>query len=250
MQAIILAAGCGSRLASVLGGKPKCLAKIEDELSLIEYQLSMLNSQGITDICVILGYRAHEVYRAVGDRTHCIINRRYAETNSLYSLSLAKNWVKEDCIIANSDILAHPRIYKRLLNSTGNALTYDSWSGKEAEHMKVAFQGERLQEISKSMSENNSEGESVGLLKFTKEGMTALFAEAEAALAAGGENQWAPAAIARLAQYQSIKGIDIAGLPWVEIDFPEDLHQARTVTWNLIAPSALPYVACLQRKAS
>ncbi|NJM27488.1 MAG: phosphocholine cytidylyltransferase family protein [Pseudanabaena sp. RU_4_16] len=250
MQAIILAAGCGSRLANVLKGQPKCLAPVADDMRLIEYQINILNSLGITDICLVLGYRAHEVYRAMGDRTHCIINRRYAETNSLYSLWLTRNWVKEDCLIMNSDILAHPRIYKRLLKSPDNALTYDSWSGKEAEHMKVSFRDARLEQISKVLPTEDSQGESLGLLKFSQQGMQALFAEAEVALSEGGENQWAPAAIARLAQHQAIVGIDVAGLPWVEIDFPEDLHQARHIVWPLIAPAALPQTAQLQRKVS
>ena len=240
MQAIILAAGCGSRLSTVLKGKPNCLAQVESDVSLIEYQLAVLNSFGINDVCFVLGYRAHEIYRVISDRAHTIINRRYAETNSLYSLWLARNWVKEDCLIMNSDILAHPTIYKRLLKHDGNALTYDSWSGDEAEHMKVAFQDKKLQEISKSLSNEASQGESVGLFKLTRQGMNSLFEEAETALALGGENQWAPAAIARLAQQQEITGIDVAGLPWVEIDYPEDLQQARQTVWPLISQVALP----------
>jgi L-glutamine-phosphate cytidylyltransferase len=249
MQAIILAAGCGSRLASALKGKPKCLAPIEPDISLIEYQLAILEKMGITDVCVVLGYRAHEVYRVIGDRCHCIINRRYAETNSLYSLWLTRNWVQEDCLIMNSDILAHPSLYKRLMKSSENALVYDSWSGKEDEHMKVSFQSGYLNQISKTMPNRDSQGESVGLLKFTQTGMTALFAAAETALAEGGENQWAPAAIATLAQTQPIKGIDIAGLPWIEIDFPEDLYQAQHQVWQQISPVVMPYLRT-QRKAS
>jgi L-glutamine-phosphate cytidylyltransferase len=70
--------------------------------------------------------------------------------------------------------------------------------------------------------------------------MKSLFEEAEAALALGGENQWAPAAIARLAQQQEVTGLDVAGLPWVEIDYPEDLQQARQTVWPLISQIALP----------
>lgn len=240
MQAIILAAGCGSRLANVLKGKPKCLAQVEVGIRLIDYQLFILNTLGITEVCLVLGYHAHEVYRAVSDRCHCIFNRRYGETNSLYSLWLSRNWVQDDCLIMNGDILAHPRIYQRLLKASGNALAYDSWSGNEAEHMKVAFQEGRLHKISKSLSMEETQGESIGLLKFTQRGMAELFAEAETALTLGGENQWAPAAIARLAQYQTIKGIDSAGLPWVEIDFPEDLHRACQTIWPRLPAAILP----------
>lgn len=250
MQAIILAAGCGSRLATALQGKPKCLARVDDSISLIEYQLAVLKSFGINDVCVVLGYRAHEVYRAIGDRTHCIINWRYRETNSLYSLWLTRDWVQEDCLIANGDILAHPRIYKRLLATSENALTYDSWSGTEEEQMKVSFDNEKLRHISKNLPVEESQGESLGLLKFTKQGMQGLLAETETALALGGENQWTPAAIALLAQHQTIAGIDIAGLPWVEIDFPEDLQQARQTIWPLIYPAAPSRLVNQQRRAS
>ncbi len=238
MQAIILAAGRGSRLANALNGKPKCLAQVDRNMSLIDYQLSVLQSFGITDVCVVLGYRAHEVYRKIGDRTHCIINRRYAETNSLYSLWLTRNWVQEDCLIMNSDLLAHPRIYKRLLNAPDRAVSYDSWSGHEEEQMKVSFNNKQLEKISKTMPIEESQGESLGLLKFSQAGMEALFTQAEVALTEEGENQWAPAAIARLAQSQAISGIDMAGLPWVEIDFPEDLQQARQTIWPQIAKTA------------
>ncbi len=250
MQAIILAAGTGSRLATALKGKPKCLAPLTDDISLIEYQMAVLNSIGITDICLVLGYRAHEIYRQMGDRCHCIMNRRYAETNSLYSLWLARNWVEDDCLIMNSDILAHPTLYKRLLKTEGNALAYDSWSGAEAEHMKVTFRSGRLQEINKSMPGQDADGESVGLLKFTQASMTTLFAEAATALEVGGENQWAPAAIARLAQRQPIVGVDIAGLPWIEIDFPEDLQNARYQVLPLLPIGKLPQLAARQRQAS
>ena len=116
--------------------------------------------------------------------------------------------------------------------------------------MKVTFQAGRLQEINKSMSGQDADGESVGLLKFTQASMTELFAEAETALQVGGGNQWAPAAIARLAQHQTIVGVDIAGLPWIEIDFPEDLQQARHKVWPLLPIAKLPQLVTHQRQAS
>lgn len=233
MQGIILAAGRSSRLAPVLKGKPKCLAQLEG-LSLIEYQLAVLGSFGITDICVVLGYRADEIRQVIGDRCHCIINHRYAQTNSLYSLWLARNWVRDSFVLMNSDVLAHPQIYKHLLESPGNSLAYDSRSGNEAEHMKVAFEEDKLQQISKTLDLEQAQGESLGLLKFSARAVKSLFQEAEAALGIGGENQWAPAAIQRLARKRTIAGIDVAGLPWVEIDFPQDLQYAYNKVWPAI----------------
>ncbi|MFQ4144452.1 phosphocholine cytidylyltransferase family protein [Chlorogloeopsis sp. ULAP02] len=248
MQGVILAAGCGSRLASVLQGKPKCLAQLEG-VSLIEYQLAVLRSFGINDVCVVLGYRADEIREVVGDRCHWIINNRYAETNSLYSLWLARNWVRDSFVLMNSDVLAHPQVYERLLETPGNVLAYDSWSGNEAEHMKVAFNKGKLQQISKTLDIKKAQGESLGVLKFTKRAIKSLFKEAEASLAVGGANQWAPAAIQRLARKRTIAGIDVAGLPWVEIDFPQDLQYACNKVWPAICKT-LPSWQRKQKAAS
>ncbi|MDJ0705719.1 MAG: phosphocholine cytidylyltransferase family protein [Leptolyngbyaceae cyanobacterium MO_188.B28] len=230
MQAVILAAGCGSRLAPVLNGKPKCLIQV-DGVTLIEYQLRVLRSFGITDVCVVLGYRADQVHRAIAPHCHSILNHRYAQTNSLYSLSLTRDWVRGSFLLMNSDVLAHPLVYQRLLTAPGSALAYDSSSGTEAEHMKVGLVDGRLQQISKTLPIDHSQGESIGLLKFTAQDTAQFFWDVKAALSQGGENQWAPAAVERLAGTRPITGVDIASLPWVEIDFPQDWLQACEQVW-------------------
>jgi L-glutamine-phosphate cytidylyltransferase len=236
MQAIILAAGCGSRLAPALKDQPKCLAQL-DGVHLIEYQLAVLRNFGITDICIVVGYRADAVRRVVGDRCHYIVNDRYAETNSLHSLLLARHWVREAFLLQNGDVLAHPQVYRRLLAMPGNVLAYDSLSGTQEEHMKVVFAHGKLRRISKAVPAEEAQGENIGLLKFEAWSIEPLFREARAALTIGGEKQWAPAAVQRLARNWPMGGIDIAGLPWIEIDFPEDLYTARTQVWPIIRPT-------------
>ena len=53
MQAIILAAGLGSRLEQFNNGNPKALIKL-DKAHLIDYQISMFRYFGIKDICIVL----------------------------------------------------------------------------------------------------------------------------------------------------------------------------------------------------
>jgi choline kinase len=239
MQAIILAAGRGSRLGSALRGKPKCLAQLKNG-PLIEYQLLLLRSFGISDVCVVLGYRAKEVRRVVGERCHYIVNERYAETNSLYSLSLTQNWVRGSFVLMNCDILAHPQIFRRLLATPGNVLAYDSRSGHQAEEMKVAFAEGKLQHISKAMAVREAHGESLGLLKFEGWAVKPFFDAVQAALTSEGENQWAPAAVQHLTRRYPLGGVDVAGLPWTEIDFPEDWQNALQRIWPHIRTALIP----------
>jgi len=243
MQAIILAAGQGSRLKQFNNGKPKALISL-DKAHLINYQISILHYFGIKDICIVTGYEGDMIRSVIGDHYHYIDNTKYADTNSLYSLWLARDWVNDDLVIINSDVLAHPDIFWNLAISPGNSLVYDSTSGADKESMKVALAGDKLKHISKSFSViKKPKGESLGILKFKASKIKRLFREVKKALSNGGVNQWAPAAFERFARKKKITCIDIAGLPWVEIDYAEDLKNATEKIWPEIqkAINSPPY---------
>ena len=55
MQAIIMAAGKGSRLGNLTEDKPKAFLEIQG-IKLIEYNLAMLHAYGIEDIIIVTGY--------------------------------------------------------------------------------------------------------------------------------------------------------------------------------------------------
>ena len=138
-------------------------------------------------------------------------------------------------MLLNSDVLAHADIYQRVLTSPGTVLAYDSASGTDEEHMKVKVNGERLEKIRKELPPGEANGENVGLLKFSRASGPLLFAEVERLLAGGGEGLAAPSAVEALAGKMPVRCLDIAGLPWAEIDFPEDLRVAQEQVWPLIA---------------
>ena len=56
MNAIILAAGRGSRMKNLTSDKPKCLVQLNGK-TLIQWQLDALNQAGISNIAVVTGYR-------------------------------------------------------------------------------------------------------------------------------------------------------------------------------------------------
>ena len=97
--------------------------------------------------------------------------------------------------------------------------------------MKVSFKGNRLHRIGKELSQRETHGENVGILKFDKSGAEQLFREADALVASGGEHLWAPSVLNRIVDKVVFHGVDIAGLPWTEIDFPDDLYYARGHIW-------------------
>ncbi len=46
----------------------------------------------------------------------------------------------------------------------------------------------------------------------------------------GEVNLWMPAAFREMLPFHPIHTVDVRGLPWIEIDFPEDLERARDIS--------------------
>ena len=84
MQALILAAGRGSRLGGHTADVPKCLLEV-GRRPLIEHQLGTLADAGVGPVGMVLGYCADEIKGVVGIRAEYILNPRWNTTNSLYS---------------------------------------------------------------------------------------------------------------------------------------------------------------------
>ena len=63
MKAIILAAGKSSRLYPLTKENPKCLLEIYKGLSIIGFQISILNELGINDIHVVTGFKSNKIKR-------------------------------------------------------------------------------------------------------------------------------------------------------------------------------------------
>ncbi len=236
LQAVVLAGGVGSRLGGLTNGKPKCLVEVGGE-PLIKHQLSALADHGVGPVMIVLGYQADAIRRVTGEAAEYVVNTRYDQTNSLYSLWLTREWVKGPFLLLNCDLLFHPDILDRLLENGGNVLAYDSTSSGGREQTKVAIRKRRVLDLGKDVPGGASRGESLGLLKFDADGTRALFESADALLQQGHDETWVTEAVRTTCSKVPIYGVNVAGLPWVEVDFPYDLDQARREVWPAIERS-------------
>ncbi len=233
MQALILAAGVGSRLTALSGGTPKCLVEIGGR-PLIMHQLEMLADHGVGPSIVVTGYRADEVKAVIGERAQIVVNERYAETNSLYSLWLARDLIKGPFVLMNSDLFFDPKILDKLLRESGSALAYDSTSSRGREQTKVALRKSLIVDLGKDLPPTVARGESLGLLKFDEAGSRAIVEAADHLIGEGHEDAWVIEGTRAIVTQHDVVGVNIAGLPWAEIDFPYDLDVARREVWPAI----------------
>jgi choline kinase len=213
--------------------RPKCLLEIGG-MPLIERQLASLDACGIRDVTVVIGYQGAHLRAQLGDRVRYVENERYRETNSLYSLWLARDRLAHGALVLNADVLAPTLLIERLVRSrVEDAVLIDRRQGLGPEEMKVKLWADLVIDFSKELPPDRADGENVGIAKFGTHGGRRLIEHLESLVAAGHEQAWAPLAFGALAREWLLWAIATDGMPWIELDFPEDLDRARRV----IAPA-------------
>jgi len=230
MKAIILAAGKGTRLNGH-DLKPKCLFEVGGQ-TLLARQVEALREAGINEIVIVLGFEAERIRDLYEHTASFVINSRFEDTSSLYSLWLAREHLRDGFVVLNCDVLFHPQLLTRLLSSPfEDALLIDLVDKNNNhlgdEEMKIKLKDGLVADISKDMDPAEADGENVGIVKFSAEGASRLVEEMDVLIASGRLREWAPRAFLAFARRFPLHAISTAEYPWIEIDFPEDYRRAK-----------------------
>ena len=231
MRAVILAAGVGKRLWPVTQHKPKCLIEIGGQTLLSRY-LEVLASVQIRDVTIVVGYKQEMIRAAVGTQHRGVsisylVNEEF-HRGSISSLWIARSVLSDDVVIMDADVLFHREILRRLVDSPfTNCLLMDDTVKQTGEECMVVVAGGRVIALSKKMPERyDVAGEGVGFLKVRRADTAHVIGSLKGYIDQG---RWEMEYEDGLLQYfQDVKvGHEkIGGLPWTEIDFPEDITQA------------------------
>lgn len=207
---------------------PKCLVTVGGE-TLLSRNVRILRQAGIDDIVIVVGCGGDTVRRTLTDVTF-VDNPIFADTNSLYSLWLARNYLTEGFVVMNCDVLVHPQLVLDLLTSAYEdalLLAYrDVDTQYSDEEMKVRVRCGRVVDMAKTMDPAEADGENLGVVKFGATGARILCEEMSKLVSAGEVKAWVPRAFRDFAQRRPLHAIGTRGLPWTEIDFPDDYRRA------------------------
>lgn len=241
MHAIILAAGRGSRLGpDNPDALPKCLLELGGR-SLIARHLDLLYRFGIRTMDLVLGYRAQSIidHIATLDSRPDVafhFNPRY-ELGSVLSLLAAGEALRSgrDILLMDADVLYHPEILQRLVESpVENCYLLDREFEPGDEPVKIALHDGQIVDFRKQLPEDldhDELGESVGFFRFGPRAAECIADECARYESEGlGDAPHEEALRDVLLSCPLAFGFeDVTGLPWVEIDFPEDVERARDV---------------------
>jgi L-glutamine-phosphate cytidylyltransferase len=241
-KVILLVAGEGKRLRPYTLDRPKCMVKIGG-VSLIDRQLAVLKSEGLTDIVMIGGYKADMLKR---EGIKLKINSRYYETNMVWTLFSAGDELEGDVIVSYGDIVYSSEILHALLKSNADiAITIDKdwesyWRARnedpldDAETLKLREDGTISEIGQKPKSIYEIEGQYMGLMKFSTVGVKHIkdvfysAVENGELLGKNVENSY----MTDLLQAVINSGQPITAVPvyggWVEVDTVDDLESSTT----------------------
>ena len=242
MQAIILAAGMGKRLKEHTRNNTKCMVRVNGE-TLIERLLGQLDSANLSRIVIVVGYEGQKLIDYIGTLNistpiKFVDNPIYDKTNNIYSLSLAKEYMKEDdTLLFESDIILEDKILKSLIEDPRETLAlvdeYKSWMDGTCLRLD---ENDRIVDFisGKKFDFTNTKGcyKTVNIYKFSKH-----FAEKQyipfldAYQEALGVNEYYEQVLRVITMLDGaeIVGKRLNGEKWYEIDDEQDLDIAETL---------------------
>ena len=101
MKALILNSGMGRRMGALTSEQPKCMTEISARETILSRQLRLLGEAGVEEAVITTGYFDRELMDYCRSlRTELSIsfvrNPRFAETNYIYSIYLARDQLRDD----------------------------------------------------------------------------------------------------------------------------------------------------------
>ena len=233
MQALILAAGVGNRLADAAAGKPKSYLPLGGE-TLLTRNLRLLRECGVSECVLVTGHQRERFAADFPDAgIRQVFNPFYKTTNVLVSVWCGMPWLHGEFIYLHADTVFHPEILERLTGAPSQpALLAADRKQCAEEEMKYKCDGAgRVFEINKTMPPADARGEFLGLARFSADALPVIRRGVERVLHRAEFGSFFEAALQEMIDAGELSPAiaDTGDLPWREIDFPEDYEAAKAL---------------------
>jgi choline kinase len=234
MKAVVLAAGCATRLRPHTDDTPKTLLPVSG-VPILRRTITNLLRCGFDQFVVGTGYLEHMVRDAVatwfpGLDVEFVSNPDYKTTNNAYSLLLTRAHVETDgFLLIDGDVVFDAAVVEGLLDRGPDCLAVRSVGQIGLEEVKVtADKLDRVLAIGKHVPVRSAMGESVGIELFSAATSRRMFSVLHHRThELGLVNEYYEAAFQQVIdEGTTLYGVDIGTMYATEIDTYEDLVAA------------------------
>jgi len=228
-QAVILAAGMGIRLGSVVQDVPKGLVEVGGK-TLMARSIENLRTFGIDDIVLVTGHKSALYEDFAKDKAYITLvhNDRYAESGNMYSFFLTRDLLKTNILLLESDVIYEKRALARMIQADfEDGVLLSGYTGAGDEVYVSATDG-RVDGISKKRETlNHVVGEWVGISKLSVALQQAMFGWAQKRFETSIFGDYESDCMAEVAQQYPIGFEKVDDLVWSEMD---DAHHYERMT--------------------
>ena len=234
-QAVILAAGIGSRLRGTVDDRPKGFLHFGTE-SIIEESIAKLIRIGITEIVIVTGYHS-EYYDKLTEKypfVKTIKNQHFENTGSMYSLFTAKELIENDFLLLESDLIYEYNALQVIQNSAFNNCILLSGSTNSGDEVYVGTNGNRIVNLSKNPDEIiKVGGELVGISKISYDLYKLMVELSEKQFKKNQQYQYEDC-LTDLSNHKEINYELVEDLAWIEIDDENHFKKAKEIIYPRI----------------
>ena len=250
MQAIILAAGMGRRLAEKTRDNTKCMVEVNG-VRLIDRLLGQLSQLSLNRVIIVVGYKGKELQEYVTStylsplaphpsplKIEFAENPVYDKTNNIYSLSIVRQQMTEDdTLLIESDLIFSDRLFPMILENPYPNLAlvakYETWM--DGTMVCLDEDNNIVNFVSKSAFDYNdvdSYYKTVNIYKFSRDFSKNRYVPfLEAYIKAVGNNEYYENVLRIISMLNShdLKALPIGDERWYEIDDKQDLDIAEAI---------------------
>lgn len=131
MKALILNSGLGSRMGVLTSEHPKCMTDISNKDTILSRQLKILVKHGIKEVIMTTGLFDSVLINYCNSlelpiNFTFVNNPLYKETNYIYSIYCARQYLDDDIILMHGDLVFENEVFNSVMEFNGSCVTVSS----------------------------------------------------------------------------------------------------------------------------
>lgn len=145
MKALILNSGMGSRMGTLTSEHPKCMTEISNHDTILSRQLKIVVDAGIEEVVITTGLFDSVLVNYCQSLelplTYTFVkNPLYAETNYIYSIYCARDYLDDDIILMHGDLVFENQVFDEIMASEVSCMTVSSTQPLPQKDFKAVIQ--------------------------------------------------------------------------------------------------------------
>ena len=226
MKALILNSGLGSRMGVLTSEHPKCMTEISSHETILSRQLKLIADAGIEEVVMTTGYYDGVLVKycqSLDLPIHFtfVNNPIYDQTNYIYSIYCAKDYLDDDIILMHGDLVFEGEVFDKVVASPVSCMTVSSTLPLPEKDFKAQVVNGMVMKVGVDIF--NEAMEAQALYKLLKDDWKVWLDKIIEFCDNDKRKVYAENALNELNGAANIHALDMENLLCSEIDNPEDL---------------------------